>query len=77
MTDIYYSNPTLLVGILKYNDLLVGSISGVSGRYSSINLVSMEIFIFGVTGTFQVGEDILYLGNIIAQFDSQKIFIYK
>jgi hypothetical protein len=60
-----------------YNDLLVGSISGVSGRYSSINLVSMEIFIFGVTGTFQVGEDILYLGNIIAQFDSQKIFIYK
>jgi hypothetical protein len=76
MTDIYYSNPTLLLG-LKYNDLLVGSISGVSGRYSSINLVSMEIFIFGVTGTFQVGEKILYLGNIIAQFDSQKIFIYK
>jgi hypothetical protein len=37
----------------------------------------MEIFIFGVTGTFQVGEDILYLGNIVAQFDSQKIFIYK
>jgi hypothetical protein len=72
MTDIYYSNPTLLVGDLKYNDLLVGSISGVSGRYSSINLVSMEIFIFDVTGTFQVGEDILYLGNIIARFDSQK-----
>jgi hypothetical protein len=34
--------------------LLVGSISGVSGRYSSINLVSMEIFIFGVTVHFKL-----------------------
>jgi hypothetical protein len=60
MTDIYYSNPTLLVGDFEIN-LLVGSISGVSGRYSSINLVSMEIFIFGVTGTFQVGVKIFYI----------------
>jgi hypothetical protein len=72
ITDIYYSNPTVLVDNLKYNDLLVGSISGISGRYSSINLVSMKFFLFDSSGAFQPGENILYLGNIVAQFNSQE-----
>jgi hypothetical protein len=72
ITDVYYSNPTGLASNLHYNDLLVGSISGVSGRYSSINLVDMEIFLFDSSGAFQPGEDILYLGDIVAQFNSQK-----
>jgi hypothetical protein len=55
MTDIYFKSYLISWGFENImTDLLV--LSGVSGRYSSINLVSMEIFIFGVTGTFQVGE---------------------
>jgi hypothetical protein len=46
---------------------LVGSISGVTAKYKSIDLANFEIYLYDNSGEFNINEDLLLNGNIVCR----------
>ena len=57
---ITISNPSLSgVGTFAFNEIVTGSISGVTARVRSWNATNNELDVYNFTGSFIIGEDIV------------------
>jgi len=53
------SPPSSGIGTFIFNEIVTGSISGVTGRVNSWNAVTNELKVSNLTGSFSIGEDIV------------------
>jgi hypothetical protein len=72
VTDLYYTSPTAILTnlTLNYGDVITGSLSGVTGKFSSVQIENNELFLYDITGEFTNNEDLLFNGSIICRFNN-------
>lgn len=72
VTDLYYTSPTAILTNLTLNhgDTIVGNLSGVTGKFSSVQIERNELYLYDVTGDFTNNETLLFNGSTVCTFNN-------